>query len=160
VDEAHSVGVMGKSGAGVHEHFGVTAECDVLIGTFSKSLASIGGFVAGEESVIDYIKHNARAFVFSASMPPYAVATVRESLRILRREPELRLRVGSNKQRLQGGLDALGFSTGETESPIVPIMVGDAMQTFVFWKALFDCGVFTNAVVPPAVPEGKSRIRT
>jgi 8-amino-7-oxononanoate synthase len=160
VDEAHSVGVMGETGAGVHEHFGVTDECDVLIGTFSKSFASIGGFAAGDESVMHYIKHHARSFIFSASMPPYAVATVRACLRIMRSEPELRARLWRNKQRLQDGLDELGFNTGTTATPIVPIMVGEAMRTFMFWRALFDHGVFTNAVVPPAVPEGGSRIRT
>ena len=160
VDEAHSVGVMGATGAGVHEHFGLTAACDVLIGTFSKSFASIGGFAAGDDAVMHYVKHHARAFVFSAAMPPYAVATVRACLRIVRTEPELRARLWRNKQRLQDGLTALGFDTGTTETPIVPIMVGDQMRTFSFWRALFDHGVFTNAVVPPAVPEGVSRIRT
>lgn len=160
VDEAHSVGVMGATGAGVHEHFGVTDACDVLIGTFSKSLASVGGFAAGDEAVIHYIKHHARALIFSASMPPYAVATVRESLRILRSEPELRERLWRNKQRLKDGLDGLGFDTGTTTTPIVPIMVGDWTRTLFFWRALFDHGVFTNAVIPPAVPGGSSRIRT
>ena len=160
VDEAHSVGVLGETGAGVHEHFGVTSACDLLIGTFSKSFASIGGFVAGDEEVLHYIKHHARALIFSAAMPPYAVATVRECLRILRTEPELRERLARNRDRLKGGLDALGFNTGTTETPIVPIAVGDLPRTFLFWRALFDNGVFTNPVVAPAVPEGHSRIRT
>lgn len=159
VDEAHSVGVMGPTGAGVHEHFGVTRECDVLVGTFSKSFASIGGFAAGDEAVMHYIKHHARSLIFSASMPPYAVATVRECLRIMKTEPELRERLWHNKQRLQEGLDTLGFDTGTTTTPIIPIMVGSLIQTFQFWRALLDHGVFTNPVIPPAVPEGTSRIR-
>ena len=160
VDEAHSVGVMGKTGAGVHEHFGVTAECDILVGTFSKSFASIGGFAAGDEAVMHYIKHNARAFIFTASAPPYAVATVLECLRIIRSEPELRARLWRNSHRLKDGLDALGFDTGTSTTPIVPIVVGESMRTFVFWRALLDNGVFTNPVVPPAVSERSSRIRT
>ncbi len=160
VDEAHSVGVMGETGAGVHEHFGVTDECDILIGTFSKSFASIGGFAAGDETVMHYIKHNARAFVFTAAMPPYAVATVRECLRIMRTEPELRERLWRNSRRLKDGLDGLGFDTGASATPIVPIVVGESMRTFLFWRALFDHGVFTNPVVSPAVPERSSRIRT
>ena len=160
VDEAHSVGVMGESGAGVHEHFGVTEACDILIGTFSKSFASIGGFAAGDESVLHYVKHRARALIFSASMPPYAVATVRECLRIIRTEPELRARLWRNQRRLKDGLDALGFDTGTSATPIVPIVVGESPRTLLFWRALFDHGVFTNPVIPPAVPEGSSRIRT
>jgi len=160
VDEAHSVGVLGGTGAGVHEHFGITEACDVLIGTFSKSFASIGGFAAGDESVMHYVKHRARAFIFSASMPPYAIATVRECLRIIRTEPELRARLWRNRQRLKDGLDALGFDTGASATPIVPIVVGDSARTFLFWRALFDNGVFTNPVIAPAVPEGSARIRT
>jgi 8-amino-7-oxononanoate synthase len=160
VDEAHSVGVMGETGAGVHEHFRVTAACDVLLGTFSKSFACIGGFAAGDEAVIAYIKHHARAFIFSAAMPPFAVATVRECLRILRAEPELRERLWRNRERLKSGLDALGFDTGTSTTPVVPIVVGDSARTFLFWRALFDAGVYTNPVIAPAVPEGASRIRT
>jgi 8-amino-7-oxononanoate synthase len=160
VDEAHSVGVMGDTGAGVHEHFGVTDACDILIGTFSKSFASIGGFAAGDETVMHYVKHHARALIFSASMPPYALAAVRESLRIIRSEPALRALAWRNRRRLKDGLAALGFDTGTSTTPIVPIVVGDSPRTFAFWKALFDHGVFTNPVIPPAVPEGSSRIRT
>jgi 8-amino-7-oxononanoate synthase len=160
VDEAHSVGVMGKTGAGVHEHFGLTEECDLLMGTFSKSFASIGGFIAGDESVMHYLKHHARTLIFSASMPPYAVATVRQCLRIIQSEPERRQQLWRNKDRLQKGLESLGFNTGGTTTPIIPIIVGDLHGTFVFWKELFDAGIFTNPVIPPAVPEKTSRIRT
>ncbi len=160
VDEAHSTGVMGPTGAGVHEHFGVTDDCDVLAGTFSKSFASIGGFIAADEKVVEYIQHHARSFIFSASMAPASVATVRECLRILRTEPELRERLWRNKDRFWQGLDSLGFDTGLTTTPIVPIIVGELKQTFVFWRSLLSHGVFTNPVVPPAVPEHTCRIRT
>jgi 7-keto-8-aminopelargonate synthetase-like enzyme len=160
VDEAHSVGVLGDTGAGVHEYFHLTDECDVIGGTFSKSFASIGGFVAAEESVIHYIQHHARSLIFSASMAPYSVATVRECLRIIRTEPELRARLWRNKDRLHQGLAALGFDLGTTTTPIIPIFVGGLEHTFRFWKALLDNGIFTNPVIPPAVPEGTCRIRT
>lgn len=160
VDEAHSVGVMGDTGAGVHEYFHLTDECDVIAGTFSKSFASIGGFVAAEESVVNYIQHHARSLIFSASMAPYSVATVRECLRIIRTEPELRERLWRNKDRLHQGLVALGFDLGTTTTPIIPIIVGRLDSTFHFWRSLLDNGVFTNPVIPPAVPEGTCRIRT
>lgn len=160
VDEAHSAGVMGPTGAGVHEHFGVTKDCDILMGTFSKSFASIGGVAAGTEAVIHYIKHHARSLIFSASMPPYAVATVREALRIMRAEPERRARLWKNQERLKDGLASLGFDLGTTVTPIVPVIVGSMERTFIFWKTLFEMGVFTNPVIPPAVPENTSRLRT
>ena len=160
VDEAHSVGVLGPTGAGAAEHFGMSDEVDVLMGTFSKSFASLGGFAAGESKVISYVKHHARSLIFSASMPPYAVATVRATLDIMRREPERRDLVWRNQKRLNSGLQSLGFDTGGTQTPIIPIIVGDTMKTFVFWKELFHAGVFTNPVIAPAVPEKSSRIRT
>lgn len=160
VDEAHSVGVMGQTGAGTHEHFGVTDKVDLLMGTFSKSLASIGGFAAGEEAVIDYVKHHARSLIFSASLPPYAVATVRKCLEIMREEPDRRDRLWANARRLREGLSSLGFDLGTTCTPIVPIIVGKLEDTFRFWKALFEGGVFTNPVIAPAVPENSCRIRT
>ncbi|MCC7140494.1 MAG: aminotransferase class I/II-fold pyridoxal phosphate-dependent enzyme [Candidatus Eisenbacteria bacterium] len=160
VDEAHSVGVMGPGGSGVHEHFGLSDDCDLLMGTFSKSFASIGGFAASTENTIHYLKHHARSLIFSASMPPYAVATVREALRIARAEPERRDRLWANQRRLKDGLEALGFNLGTTTTPVVPVIVGETQKTFVFWKTLFEMGVFTNPVIPPAVPEHTSRIRT
>jgi 8-amino-7-oxononanoate synthase len=160
VDEAHSLGVMGQTGAGTHEHFGVTDKVDLLMGTFSKSLASIGGFAAGQEAVIDYVKHHARSLIFSASLPPYAVATVRKCIEIMKEEPERRDRLWANARRLSEGLSSLGFNLGTTCTPIVPIIVGKLEDTFRFWKALFEGGVFTNPVIAPAVPEGSCRIRT
>ncbi|MBD3161450.1 MAG: aminotransferase class I/II-fold pyridoxal phosphate-dependent enzyme [Candidatus Eisenbacteria bacterium] len=160
VDEAHSVGVMGATGAGTHEHFGVTDQVDLLMGTFSKSFASIGGFAAGDRVVIDYVKHHARSLIFSASLPPYAVATVRTCVEILREEPDRRERLWANARRLSEGLKTRGFNLGTTCTPIVPIIVGKMDHTFLFWKALFEGGVFTNPVIPPAVPADSCRIRT
>lgn len=160
VDEAHSIGVMGATGAGTHEHFGVTESVDLLMGTFSKSFASIGGFAAGSEEVIHYVKHHARSLIFSASLPPYAVATVHKCLEIIRAEPERRRRVWDNANRLKEGLIASGFDVGSCCTPIVPIIVGTRDRTFAFWKLLFEGGVFTNPVIAPAVPENSCRIRT
>lgn len=160
VDDAHSLGILGATGAGTAEHFGLTEEVDLITGTFSKSLASIGGFVAGDADIIDYLRHTARALMFSASMPPASVATVIEAVRIIRTEHERRERLWANTHRMMRELRTLGFDIGPTETPVVPILVGDMYKTFKFWKALFDAGVFTNPVVPPAVPEGDGRIRT
>lgn len=160
VDDAHALGVVGPTGAGTAEHFGLTDEVDLVTGTFSKSLASIGGFVAGDDVVIDYLQNNARALIFSASMPPAAVATVLKALEIIREEPERRERLWENTEKMMDGFRELGFDIGPTETPIVPILVGPMDKTFLFWKALFDAGVFTNPVVPPGVPEGRCRLRT
>jgi 8-amino-7-oxononanoate synthase len=160
VDEAHSVGVMGPTGAGTAEHFGLQDDVDILMATFSKSFASLGGFVAGDDKVIQYVKHHARSLIFSASMPPYAVATVQACLEILRSEPERRAQLWRNAEFLKQGIQSLGFNTGPCESPVIPIIVGDVTRTFVFWKELLKDGVFTNPVIPPAVPENSSRIRT
>lgn len=160
VDEAHSIGVMGATGAGTHEHFGLTDHVDLLMGTFSKSFASIGGFAAGDAQVISYVKHHARSLIFSASLPPYAVATVQKCVEILRNEPERREHLWRNAHHLRDGLVSMGFDVGPTCTPIIPIIVGDTMKTFIFWKELFETGVFTNPVIPPAVPERTSRLRT
>jgi 7-keto-8-aminopelargonate synthetase-like enzyme len=160
VDEAHSLGVLGPTGAGAAEHFGLSDEVDLLMGTFSKSFASIGGFVAGDAKVISFIKHNARAMIFSAALPPYAVATVQACLDILHAEPELRASLWRNAEFMKQGIQGLGFNTGPCESPVIPIIVGPVERTFVFWKELLERGVFTNPVVPPAVPENSCLIRT
>ena len=160
VDDAHSVGVLGATGAGTAEHFGVTKDVDLIIGTFSKSFASIGGFVAGPEYVIHYLRHHARSLMFSASMPPSAVATVIACLDLIEGEPERRERLWQITHKMQEGFKSLGFDIGPTQTPIVPIMVGPMDKTFIFWKELFDAGVFTNPVMPPAVPEDSCRLRT
>ena len=160
VDEAHSVGVMGPTGAGTAEHFGLTGDVDLLMGTFSKSFASLGGFVAGPRKVIQYIKHHARSLIFSASMPPSSVATVLATLEIIETEPERRERLWKTTRLMRNGFEAMGFYTGATETPIVPVIIGDDRRTFAFWKMLRNDGIFTNPIVYPAVPKNQSLIRT
>jgi len=160
VDDAHSIGVFGKNGRGTAEHFGLENEVDITMGTFSKSFASIGGFIAAKASVIDYVKHHSRALIFSASMPPAAVASVLAALKIIKTEPERRERLWKNVRKMKTAFDELGFDTCGSNSPVVPIVIGDMLDTFKFWKRLFESGVFANPAVPPAVHPGKSLIRT
>jgi 8-amino-7-oxononanoate synthase len=159
VDDAHSVGVLGPTGAGTAEHFGLTQETDLIVGTFSKSLASIGGFVAGDEYVIHYLKHHCRPLIFTAALPAANTAGVLAALEVLRSEPERRVALWENTRRLQEGLRSLGYDIGPTETPIIPVLVGPLDRTFIFWRKLFDAGVFTNPVVPPAVPPSQCRLR-
>ena len=160
VDDAHAVGLVGPTGAGTAEHFGMTERVDLTIGTFSKSFASIGGFVAGPESVIHYLRHHARTLMFSASMPPAAAATVLAALDIIESEPERRERLWEITHKMMDGFRSLGFDIGPTQTPIIPIMVGPMEKTFIFWRELFDRGVFTNPMMPPAVSENSCRLRT
>ncbi|MGH7538231.1 MAG: aminotransferase class I/II-fold pyridoxal phosphate-dependent enzyme [Gemmatimonadales bacterium] len=160
VDDAHSVGVLGPNGDGTAAHFGVVEEVDLIVGTFSKSLASIGGFAAGSETVIHYLKHHSRPLMFTAALPPANTAGVLAALHVLRREPERRDQLWVNTRRLQDGLRALGFDIGPSQTPIVPVLIGPLEKTFLFWRKLFDAGVFTNPVVPPAVPPSQCRLRT
>lgn len=160
VDDAHSIGVLGKNGRGTAEHFNLEDEVDIIMGTFSKSFASIGGFIAAKEEVIHYIKHFSRALIFSASPPPAAVATVSKALDIITAEPERRERLWQIARKMHEGYRALGFDIGDTETPIIPILIGEDMKTFKFWKMLFDEGIFANTAISPAVPPGTARIRT
>lgn len=160
VDEAHAVGVLGKRGIGTAEELGMLDDTDLIVGTFSKAFSSIGGFVAGEAAVISYIKHHARTMIFSASIPPYAIATVRKCLELIRTEPERRVRVRETADRVRGELSAMGFNTAGSITPIVPVVTGTLENTFLFWRRLFDEGVFTNPVIPPAVPSDSCLIRT
>jgi 8-amino-7-oxononanoate synthase len=160
VDDAHSVGVLGENGGGTAEHFGLQDRVDLTMITFSKSFASIGGAAAGPEDVIHYLKHHARPLIFSASMPGSAVATVLACLDVMQREPERRTQLWKNAHYLRGGLQSLGFDTVGSETPIIPVASGNMESTFIFWRALFDAGVFTNPVLPPAVPENSCRLRT
>ncbi len=160
VDDAHSVGVLGETGAGTAEHFGLIDKVDMTMGTFSKSFASLGGFVAADKDVINYIKHRARSLIFSASIPPANAASVIAALDIIESEPERREHLWKNTHRMQKEFKDLGFDIGKTETPIVPIVVGEDLDAFTFWKALFENGVFTNPVVSPAVPPGQAMIRT
>ncbi|MCC7137011.1 MAG: aminotransferase class I/II-fold pyridoxal phosphate-dependent enzyme [Planctomycetes bacterium] len=160
VDDAHAVGVLGAHGRGTPEHFGVERETDLVVGTFSKSFACIGGFVAGPAEVVDYLKHASRSVVFSASMPPSNVATVLACLDVIEREPERRARLWANVRRMKTGFDDLGFEVIDHGSPILSIVIGSDEATFEFNRRLFEEGVFVNPVVPPAVPEGQSLLRT
>ncbi|MCX8127084.1 MAG: aminotransferase class I/II-fold pyridoxal phosphate-dependent enzyme, partial [Dehalococcoidia bacterium] len=159
VDDAHALGVLG-GGRGTAAHFGLTDKVDLIMGTFSKSLASIGGFVAGDEVVIHYIKHHARALIFSASIPPASAAAALAALRILREEPERVERVNQIAERMRREFQKLGFNTGRSTTPIVPIIIGDFHKAIKVWKLLFDNGVFVNVALPPAVPEGRELLRT
>ncbi len=160
VDDAHSIGVLGPNGDGTAAHFGLTDEVDIIAGTFSKSLASIGGFVAAPESVIHYLRHHSRPLMFTASLPPANTAGVLAALEVLQREPERRDRLWANTRRLQQGFRDLGFDIGPTQTPIVPVLIGPMEKTFLFWRKLFDSGVFTNPVAPPAVGPTQCRLRT
>lgn len=160
VDDAHSIGVFGKHGRGTAEHFGLEKDVDIVVGTFSKSFASIGGYIAAEAKVIDYIKHHSRALIFSASMPPASVASVIKALEIIQNEPERREKLWRNVKKMKSAFDEMGFDTCGSESPVVPIVIGEDVKTFRFWTRLFESGVFANPAVPPAVPQGKSLIRT
>lgn len=160
VDEAHAVGVMGKHGRGTSEHFGVENDVDLIMGTFSKTFASIGGYIVGDAEVLSFIRHQARPVLFSAAIPPAATATVIETLRILQAEPERRKHLWKNAQRMSTGLRGMGYNLGTSVTPIMPIHIGDDVRTLTFWRALYDAGIFTNAFVPPGVPPGRSLIRT
>lgn len=160
VDDAHALGVLGPNGDGTAAHFGMTDEVDIIAGTFSKSLASIGGFVAGSEQVIHFIRHHSRPLIFTASLPPANTAGVLAALEVIQREPERRDALWANARRLQDGFRSLGFDIGHTETPIVPVVIGPMETTFVMWRRLFDVGVFTNPVMPPAVQPTQCRLRT
>lgn len=159
VDDAHSVGVLGPRGDGTAAHYGMVDEVDITVGTFSKSLASIGGFVAASEDVIHYLKHHSRPLIFTASLPPSNTAGVLAALELMIGEPERRERLWENTHRFQAGCRSLGFDIGPTKTPIVPVLIGTLERTFMFWRKLFDGGVFTNPVVPPAVPPDGCRLR-
>jgi 8-amino-7-oxononanoate synthase len=160
IDDAHSVGVLGPKGDGTAAHFGLLDETELIVGTFSKSLASIGGFLVGPETVINYLRYNARPLVFTAALPPSNTAGVLAALRVIQREPERRERLWHNTRRVQDGLRSMGFDIGPTETPIIPFLIGEFDQTLLFWRKLFDAGVFTNPVVPPALPPSHCRLRT
>jgi 8-amino-7-oxononanoate synthase len=159
VDDAHAFGVLGPRGAGTAEYFGLEEEVDLIVTTFSKSLASIGGVVAGPEPVIHYLKHHARPLIFSASMPPSAIATVLAALDVLRTEPERLESLWRNTRRMQQGLRELGYDIGTSETPVIPVVIGELNRMLMFWKEIFDAGVFTNPVTPPAVPASSCRLR-
>ncbi len=160
LDEAHAIGVLGATGRGTTEHFGSTEYADLIMCTFSKAFGSIGGFVAGDAKVIDYIKHFARPLIFSASMPPANIAAVMTALDIIKEEPERIKRLQEIGRKMVKGFTDLGFDTGTSVTPIVPLVIGDNEKTFLFWKNLFDRGVYVNPVISPAVPPNRAMIRT
>jgi 8-amino-7-oxononanoate synthase len=160
VDDAHGVGVLGKGGRGTAEHFGLENDVDLIMGTYSKSLAAIGGFVAGSRDVIDFIKHVGRSMIFSASLPPVLVAAVSTSLDIILEQPELRTQLWKNTYKMLDGYHALGYDTGTSETPIVPILIRDSVKVYETCRLLFENGVFVNPVVSPAVPPGRELLRT
>ncbi len=159
VDDAHALGVLG-GGKGTSVHYGMKDGVDLIMGTFSKSLASLGGYIAGDEDVIHYIKHFARSLMFSASIPPANAATALAALHVLQQEPERVKRVNDIGDFMRKSYHELGFNTGNSASPIIPIFIGDDYRCAVIWKTLFEAGVYVNMVVSPAVPEGKQLLRT
>ena len=159
VDDAHSIGVLG-GGRGTAAHFGVTDQVDIIMCTFSKSFASLGGFIAGDDDVVHYVKHFARSLIFSASMPPSNIAAALAALEVMRTEPEHVQRLERNARKMREGFKSLGFDIGNSQTPVVPLYIYDDMKTIFTWKALFEAGVFVNAVLPPGVPPNKSLLRT
>ena len=161
IDDAHSLGVLGKKGRGTGEYYGLADDIDIIMGTFSKSLASIGGFVAGPKEVMSYVKHHARALIFSASIPPASVAVAKACLEILEEQPELMDRLMRNTRKAREGLQSLGFDVCDGDAAIVSLKFpGDRESTFTIAQALFDEGLFSTPILPPAVPQGMTMIRT
>jgi 8-amino-7-oxononanoate synthase len=160
LDDAHGLGVMGKDGRGTADHFGLTDEVDVIMGTFSKSFASIGGFIAAGADTIEYVKHKARAMIFSAAIPPSSAATVIKVLDILENEPEHLQKLWKNVRKMRAAFSEIGVCTVPSDAPIISIFVGEEGKAFQIVKALFDKGVFATPVVFPAVPYGQALIRT
>ncbi|MBN1754962.1 aminotransferase class I/II-fold pyridoxal phosphate-dependent enzyme [bacterium] len=158
-DDAHSIGVLGKTGNGTPSHFDLEEDVALVMGTFSKSLASVGGFVVGDREIIEYLKHNSRPLIFSASPPPTTVAAVSTALDIIKEEPERREKLWYNTHKMLNGFREMGYNTGLSETPIIPLLIGDMMKTFKMCKRLEEEGVFINPVVPPAVPPNESLIR-
>ncbi|MBE7500597.1 MAG: pyridoxal phosphate-dependent aminotransferase family protein [Verrucomicrobiales bacterium] len=159
VDDAHAIGVLGERGAGTASHFGLTDEVHLIMGTFSKSLASLGGFIAADAATIDYLKHHSSALIFSASMSPANAGATLAALEIMMSEPERIQRLWHNTERMKHGLLGLGFDLGASHTPILPVYVRDMMSTFRFCKRLEEEGVFVNPVVAPGVPPGQELLR-
>ncbi len=160
VDDAHSVGVIGKGGRGTASHFNLESEIDMTMGTFSKTFASLGGFVVGNERVINYIKHHSPALIFSASPTPASVAAALAALDILEKEPERVDKLIRNANKMRSGFKQLGFKVIDSQTAVVPVIVGDDLLAFKFWRGLFDAGVFVNAFISPGVPNGMQMMRT
>lgn len=160
VDDAHGLGILGKTGKGTADYFGLTGEVDIIMGTFSKSLASMGGYMAAETKVVEYVKHISRPFIFCASVPPANCATALAALRVLKSNPELVKRLSDLSAHMRGRLTEKGIKIRQSATPIIPIFTYDAENTFVITKELFEEGVYVNPVVPPATNVGESLLRT
>jgi 8-amino-7-oxononanoate synthase len=160
VDDAHGIGVLGPTGRGTAEHFGLEDDVDLIMGTFSKSMASVGGFIAGDAVVIDFIKHRARSMIFSAAPPPASVAAALATVEIMECEPERREQLWENTRFFAEGLREQGFDTGESRTPVVPVVVGDDLAALTLVQRLHEEGVFVNCVISPATPPGRALIRT
>ncbi|MDY6866928.1 MAG: aminotransferase class I/II-fold pyridoxal phosphate-dependent enzyme [Chloroflexota bacterium] len=159
IDDAHAMGVLG-GGRGTAAHYGITEDVDLIMSTFSKSFASLGGFIAGDDDVVEYIKHHARSLIFSASIPAANAAAARAALQVMHEEPERIQRVNEIGKYMREEYQRLGFDTGTSETPVVPIIIGDDELTFMTWKLLFENGVFVNPVISPAVAPGRQLLRT
>ncbi|PKM92802.1 MAG: 8-amino-7-oxononanoate synthase [Elusimicrobia bacterium HGW-Elusimicrobia-4] len=159
VDDAHGLGVMGKNGKGTADHFGLTDQVDIIMGTFSKSLASTGGFVAADEDIIFYLKHLSRILIFTASLCPSNVASVRAALKVIKNHPGRIKRLWRNTKKMRDGFRSLGFDTGKSETPIIPVIIGEDEKAFLMCKILYEYGIFTTPIVSPATPPGRALIR-
>jgi 8-amino-7-oxononanoate synthase len=160
VDDAHAVGVIGEGGRGTGSHFGIMKDVDITMGTFSKTFASLGGFMASTERVVNYVKHHAPALIFSASPTPPSVAAAMAALELLEKEPWRVDNLKKNSDKMRDGFTKMGFRIIDGITAIVPVIIGDDERTFIFWKKLFDAGVFTNAFISPGVPPGMAMLRT
>ncbi|HTP78877.1 MAG TPA: pyridoxal phosphate-dependent aminotransferase family protein [Bacteroidota bacterium] len=160
VDDAHAVGVIGKGGRGTASHYGLEKETDMTMGTFSKTFASLGGFVVADRSVINYLKHHAPALIFSASPTPPSVAAALAALDVLEQEPQRIDRLMANARKMRAGFKAMGYNVGEHDSAVVPVIIGDTEKVLIMWKHLFEAGVFVNAFIRPGVPPGMEMLRT
>lgn len=160
IDDAHATGVLGEKGRGTAEYFGLEDEVDLIVGTFSKSFGSVGGFMAGPRPVVNYVKHKARPFIFTAALPAMQMAAALQALEIIENEPQHRRKLWSNVERLHGGLRELGFDTLGSETPIVPVLIGPDDLAMLVWKGLWEEGIFTTPALPPGVPSGQAIIRT
>lgn len=159
IDDAHGLGVLGTKGQGTAAHFGLTHKVDLIMGTFSKSLASIGGFIASDSETIDYLKHNSRSLMFSASIAPANAASALAALKIIQKEPHRLLKLWNNVAHAKRRFIAAGFDIGASQTPILPLYIRDNVKTFQLTKALLEIGVFVNPVVSPAVQSESSLIR-
>ncbi len=160
VDDAHGIGVTGPMGRGTAAHYGMLDQVDITMGTFSKSFASVGGFIAGNADVIHYIQHHARSLIFSASLPPANAATVLACLDVIEENPNIVDQLWENANYMRSQLSEMGFDVGQSNTPIIPIIIRDDLRTVLAWRALADSGVYTNPVLPPGVPANMSLLRT